>query len=113
MTLEIVKEPVATADGQVDEKSAIQQWFRRRHDTSPSTGLQLPSLVLKPELPLQRAIEEYSSYRPELVRKELDILSLQTIAESLEEERRAKSSRLIDPQESDAVRSPEEPSRDS
>ena len=66
MTLEIMKEPVATSDGPVYEKSAIQQRFRRRHDTSPSTGLQLPSLGLTPELPLQRAIEEYSNYRPEL-----------------------------------------------
>ena len=33
-------------------------------NTSPLTGLVIPSLVLTPETPLQRAIEEYLSGRP-------------------------------------------------
>ena len=31
-------DPVATVDGQSYERDAIQEWFRRRHRTSPATG---------------------------------------------------------------------------
>ena len=84
MTTEIMKDPVVTHDGQVYERSAVNEWFRNRRSqrppvpiTSPSTGLAFPSLALTPEEPLRRAIEEYVAARPELARRELDLISLQ------------------------------------
>jgi len=102
MTLEILKDPVVTVDGQVYERSAIQQWFQRGNATSPLTGNHLPSLVLTPERPLQRAIEEYLNARPELERKQLDLLSLEAIAETLENEILAKDRLILNPQDGDA-----------
>ena len=37
MPLEILKDQVVTVDGQVHERSAIQEWFRRGTATSPLT----------------------------------------------------------------------------
>ena len=93
MTTEIMKDPVVTHDGQVYERSAVNEWFRSRRSqrppvpiTSPSTGLALPSLALTPEEPLRRAIEEYVAARPELARRELDLISLQKVVETLEQD---------------------------
>jgi len=43
-----------------------------RHNTSPMTGAVLTSLVLIPEAPLRRAIEEYVALRPELAKPEAE-----------------------------------------
>jgi hypothetical protein len=68
------------------ERTAIQQWFKRGYNTNPLTRLALQSLVLTPEALLKCATDEYIRGRPELVRKELDLLSLQAIAATLEGE---------------------------
>ena len=90
MTTEIMKDPVVTHDGQVYERSAINEWFRSRRSqrppvpiASPSTGLAFPSLALTPEEPLRRAIEEYVAARPELARRELDLISLQKVVDNV------------------------------
>jgi hypothetical protein len=92
ITQEIMADPVMTVDGQVYERTAINEWLRRGNNTSPLTALVLPSLVLTPERPLKRAIEEYLVARPELERKELDIQSLQAAAHMLEQELQFKFS---------------------
>lgn len=110
ITLSIMQDPVVTCDGHVYERAAIQDWIRRSTPgqiISPVTGSVLPSISLTPETPLKRAIEEYLSLRPELQRVELDKLSLQKAAATLEEELFAKSRQRANPQEH------EPPCRDS
>ena len=51
---------------------------------------------------MQRAIEEYLNARPEVERKELDLLSLKAIAETLENKIYAKDLLLLNPQDEDA-----------
>lgn len=86
ITHDVLQHPVVTHDGQVYEQSAIQEWFRRGHRTSPVTGIELPSLALTPETPLRRAIEEYMCARPEIASAKLELLSVQHAAELLEAE---------------------------
>lgn len=92
ITQEVMTNPVVTVDGQAYEKSAIEQWFRRGHRTSPLTGATLPSLTLTTDAPLQRAIEEYMMQRPEMERQVLSQLSLEEAARSLETDLHEKES---------------------
>lgn len=91
ITQEIMQHPVFTVDGQVYERSAIEQWFRRGNRTSPMTGTTLTSLQLTLDLPLKRAIEEYMTQRPEMERRVLNELSLEEAARVLESELHEKS----------------------
>ena len=74
-----MNEPVATVDGNVYEKAAIRNWFRRGNRTSPKTDMILPAITTVAERALQRAIEEYRLQRPELVRTEFHSRSLEGI----------------------------------
>jgi hypothetical protein len=58
ITREIMRDPVATADGQTFERAAIERWLER-NDTSPATGLKLPSKTLVPNIALRQAVEEW------------------------------------------------------
>ena len=40
-----MNEPVATVDGNVYEKAAIRNWFRRGNRTSPKTDMILPAIT--------------------------------------------------------------------
>ena len=40
-----MNEPVATVDGNVYEKAAIRNWFRRGNRTSPKTNMILPAIT--------------------------------------------------------------------
>ena len=51
--------PARTVDGYVFEYEAIARWFQR-HNTSPMTNMQLPSLVLTEDRALCAAIEEFA-----------------------------------------------------
>lgn len=93
MTMEIMHDPVATHDGHVYERAAIEQWFQRGNRTSPITGAVLPSLALVAEAPMRRAIEEYTAMRPALVRTELDNKSLQSIVKDLQRSLQNKAGR--------------------
>lgn len=53
ITTNLLVDPVATADGQIYERSAIQRWFET-HDTSPNTGARLDHKSLT-ALPAVRA----------------------------------------------------------
>eukprot|EP00746_Dinoflagellata_sp_MGD_P001982 gnl/MRDRNA2_/MRDRNA2_103801_c0_seq1.p1 gnl/MRDRNA2_/MRDRNA2_103801_c0~~gnl/MRDRNA2_/MRDRNA2_103801_c0_seq1.p1 ORF type:complete len:313 (-),score=76.91 gnl/MRDRNA2_/MRDRNA2_103801_c0_seq1:82-1020(-) len=94
ITHELMMRPVATYDGYVYERSAILQWFQRGNRRSPMTGQELPSLALREEVALRQAIEEYISYRPDLIRKELDFISLETAAAAMESELASKAAAL-------------------
>ena len=53
ITTNLMVDPVATADGQIYERSAIQRWLEK-HDTSPNTGARLDHKKLT-ALPAVRA----------------------------------------------------------
>lgn len=55
---EVMADPVCTCDGHTFERAAIEQWLISR-DTSPLTGLKLPSRTLVPNVALRNSIEEY------------------------------------------------------
>lgn len=60
ITGELLKDPVQTVDGQVYERSGIEEWFRRGYRTSPATGAALECTDLTSNAALRRAIEEYT-----------------------------------------------------
>ena len=47
ITDELMQDPVCTADGHTYERAAIEEWLAG-HDTSPTTGVQLPNKNLTP-----------------------------------------------------------------
>lgn len=53
-----MQDPVLTVDNHTYERAAILQWFTRRV-ASPLTGLQLPSLDLRPNELLRLQIETF------------------------------------------------------
>jgi len=67
---EIMRDPVTTCDGHTYEREAIEEWLRRR-ETSPCTGLQLPSLQLTPNIGLKKAICAFKEQQPEVTRAPL------------------------------------------
>lgn len=57
-----MQQPVATHDGQVYERSAIEEWFRQGQRSSPVTGLELDVLALSAQPALQAAISVFMSH---------------------------------------------------
>ena len=55
-------DPVTCMDGHTYERTGIERWLKD-HDTSPLTGVKLPSKLLLPNHSLRNAIEEYRSNR--------------------------------------------------
>jgi len=62
LTGELMRDPVATVDGQVYDRQAIATWLET-HDTSPLTGEVLPMKVLVPSLPLRAMLSEMNERR--------------------------------------------------
>ena len=60
ITLQLMVDPVITADGFTYERSAIESWLER-HSTSPCTGATLAHRVLAPSIALRQLIAEYRS----------------------------------------------------
>jgi len=58
ITGQLMRNPVATADGHIYERRAIQKWLAR-NETSPMTGLALPHRELMPIFALKSLIEDY------------------------------------------------------
>jgi hypothetical protein len=56
ITAALIVEPVTTADGQLYEKAAIEEWLSA-HSTSPNTGERLESTALTPAPAVRSAIE--------------------------------------------------------
>jgi hypothetical protein len=59
ISLEIMRDPVITADGQTYERVQIEEWFDRGVNTSPKTGSVLPNTNLIPNIALRNVIEEF------------------------------------------------------
>mmetsp|Transcript_107062 Transcript_107062/g.207484 ORF Transcript_107062/g.207484 Transcript_107062/m.207484 type:complete len:147 (+) Transcript_107062:194-634(+) len=59
LTGQVMRDPVATCDGQVFERIAIESWFRHGHRTSPMTGIELEVFTVTPQLALHAAIEAF------------------------------------------------------
>jgi len=57
ITLEIMHDPVITADGATYERSAIQEWLQQ-NDLSPNTGMQLPHKNLVTNYALKSLIQK-------------------------------------------------------
>ena len=58
LTMEVMTDPVITADGQTYERTEIESWFARGERTSPLTGAELPNTNLTPNIALRNAIQE-------------------------------------------------------
>jgi hypothetical protein len=58
LTMEAMRDPVMTADGQTYERTEIEKWFALGNRTSPLTGEELPSTNLLPNIALRKAIRE-------------------------------------------------------
>jgi len=84
LSLDLMMDPVQTADGQVYDRVCIEEWFDRGQRRSPKTNLVLPSLALQPVRILKRAVEDFLEAQPDVVRKALEARSMESIAESLQ-----------------------------
>ena len=58
LTMELMRDPVITADGQTYERAEIESWFALGKRTSPLTGAELPSTHVTPNIALRNAIQE-------------------------------------------------------
>jgi ubiquitin C len=58
LTMEVLRDPVFTADGQTYERTEIEKWFALGNRTSPLTGEELPSTNLLPNIALRKIIRE-------------------------------------------------------
>jgi hypothetical protein len=58
LTMEVMRDPVITADGQTYERAEIKSWFALGKRTSPLTGAELPSTHVTPNIALRHAIQE-------------------------------------------------------
>jgi hypothetical protein len=56
--MEVMRDPVITADGQTYERAEIEKWFALGNRTSPLTGEELPSTNLLPNIVLRTVIRE-------------------------------------------------------
>ncbi|MCQ6513027.1 U-box domain-containing protein, partial [Vibrio parahaemolyticus] len=55
---EVMNDPLMAADGHTYEAKFIRDWFRRGHNTSPITNVELEHKKLVPNRALRSAIEE-------------------------------------------------------
>ena len=60
ITQDRMTDPVTCMDGHTYERKGIERWLED-HDTSPLTGVKLPSKMLIPNHSLRHAIEEYDN----------------------------------------------------
>jgi hypothetical protein len=58
LTMEVMRDPVITVDGQTYERTEIEKWFALGNRTSPLTGEALPSTNLFPNIALRTVIRE-------------------------------------------------------
>ncbi len=60
LTMEVMRDPVITADGHTYERKEIEKWFALGNRTSPLTGAELPSANLTSNIALRKVIQESS-----------------------------------------------------
>jgi hypothetical protein len=58
LTMEVMRDPVVTADGQTYERTEIERWFALGNRTSPLTGAELPITLLFPNIALRNTIQD-------------------------------------------------------
>ena len=58
LTMEVMRDPVITTDGQTYERMEIERWFALGNRTSPLTGAELSSTFLFPNIVLHNAIQD-------------------------------------------------------
>jgi len=58
LTMEVMRDPVMTTDGQTYERMEIERWFALGNRTSPLTGAELPCTLLFPNIALRNAIQD-------------------------------------------------------
>ena len=63
ITMELMRDPVSTADGHTYERAAIARWFADGNATSPNTGAALEHCNLIPNIALRQTIEEWAAKR--------------------------------------------------
>jgi hypothetical protein len=62
LTMEVIRDPVITVDGQTYERAEIEKWFALGNRTSPLTGEVLPSTNLVPNIALRTVIREVGCF---------------------------------------------------
>lgn len=62
LTGQVMLDPVATCDGRVFERVAIESWFQHGHRTSPVTGIELEAFTVTPQPALHAAIEAFMQH---------------------------------------------------
>ena len=60
ITMELMRDPVSTADGHTYERAAIARWFADGHTTSPKTGAALEHKSIIPNIALRHVTEEWA-----------------------------------------------------
>jgi hypothetical protein len=68
ITREIMEDPVMAADGHTYEHRAIAAWFALGRRTSPSTGANIGSNNLIPNVGIRKAIEDFLVVNSQYVR---------------------------------------------
>ena len=58
LTIEVIRDPVITSDGQTYERAEIESWFALGKRTSPLTWGELPSTHVTPNIALRNVIQE-------------------------------------------------------
>ena len=58
LTMEVMRDPVITVDGQTYERAEIEKWFALGNRTSPLTSEELPNTNLVPNIALRTVIRE-------------------------------------------------------
>jgi len=76
LTEKLICDPVSLEDGQVCERVAIEEWFRRGHQSSPLTGLALQSMELKPVPEAKRTVAQYIDQHPSECLPQLDPVTI-------------------------------------
>ena len=79
LTLDLMRDPVFTEDGQTFEREPIEQWLAL-HDTSPVTGAALSRTRLVPNLALRQAIEQWQESHGMHVRRPDIAMDAQPVA---------------------------------
>ena len=79
LTLDLMRDPVFTEDGQTFEREPIEQWLAL-HDTSPVTGARLGRTRLVPNVALRQAIEQWQESHGMHVRRPDIAMDAQPVA---------------------------------
>ncbi|CAM6118549.1 unnamed protein product [Calypogeia fissa] len=59
ISLELMRDPVTTSTGQTYDRSSIEKWFEKGHNTCPSTRQVLEDMEIVPNHTLRRLIQEW------------------------------------------------------